>query len=114
MIKIVTKSFDKHSYFRYGLGMKKRLESGISARSVGFGDLSYVKSYAEEFGLTGTVSVKNDGSIKIIAEGEDNNIMEFLKKLEAEEHSFSRVENFYEKWAEPTGEFENFSIHAGK
>ena len=90
--------------------MFRRLESGISARSVRFSDLSYVKSYAEKFGLTGVVFTKDDGTVKVIAEGEEKNLEKFIKELEKEEHSLSRVENFYEKWGEPTGGFKNFSI----
>ena len=94
--------------------MLRRLESGISARSVGFNDLSLIKSVADHFQLKGVVSVRNDGSVKVIAEGEEKNLDKFTKELKKEEHSFSRVENFYEKWEEPTGEFENFSINAGQ
>jgi acylphosphatase len=94
--------------------MLKRLESGISARSVGFNDLSLIKDFADQFQLRGVIFTKEDGSIKIIAEGEEENLKEFTKELEKEEHSLSRVENFYEKWDEPTGEFNDFSIEQHK
>jgi acylphosphatase len=92
--------------------MKKRLESGISARSVGFSELSWVKIHAEELGLKGVIAVQNDGSIKIIAEGPEEDLIIFAQELEKEEHSLSRVENFYINWEKPTGEFQDFSILA--
>ena len=92
--------------------MLKRIESGISARSVSFNDLSWVKIHAEELDLKGVITIQNDGSVKIIAEGPEENLIIFAKELEKEEHSLSRVENFYINWRNPTGEFQDFSILA--
>lgn len=89
--------------------MWKRIESGISARSVEFDFLSWVKGYAANLGLMGATFMKKDGSIEIIAEGEEKNLTKLAKKLEKGD-LFSRVENFYVKWMEPKKEFDNFSV----
>ena len=109
LIKIVTKYFDKTNYFWYYKGMIKRFESGISAKAIGFEYLSWIKSYALKAHLLGTVFEKNDGSIKIIAEGEDTDLNELAKKLENSNFLFP-MENFYVKWEKPKGDYKDFSI----
>ena len=50
---------------------------------------------------------------KIIAEGEEEALEKFAKKMQRG-HSlfgmFTTVDNFFVKWEEPTGEFNEFSI----
>lgn len=75
-----------------------------------FSDLSWIKDFADRLGLVGIVFEKHDGTIKVIAEGEEKDLRKLARELEREEKSFSRVENFYEKWAEATGEFKEFSV----
>ena len=94
--------------------MLKRIISGISARALGFGYLSWVKDLAVKLKLKGEVFTKDDGSMEIIAEGEEENLEKLTKKLEKKENSLSRVENFYIKWEEPKEEFEDFSIGHNK
>lgn len=90
--------------------MFKRIESGIAGKGLGFDYLSSIKEVATDLGLEGTVSLKDDGSIKIVAEGEEKSLVKFTKKLERN-FFFSQIENFYIIWYKPTREFNNFSIN---
>jgi acylphosphatase len=90
--------------------MFKRIESGIAGKGLGFDYLSSIKDVASNLELEGTVSLKDDGSIKIIAEGEEKSLLKFTKKLERN-FFFSPIENFYIIWHEPTREFNNFFIN---
>lgn len=93
--------------------MIKRIESGIAGRGLGSDYLSNTKDLAIKLGLKGVVFTKDDGSIKVIAEGEDVNLMKFAKKLETN-FFFSSIENFYVNWLDSTKEFNDFSINNKK
>lgn len=85
------------------------MESGISAKSIGADYLSWVKDCAKKLHLKGAVFTKDDGSIKIIAEGEDEDLRELTEKLEVNNLLFT-VENFYVKWEDAKEEFKDFTI----
>lgn len=86
------------------------MESGIAGKEFSFDYLSSVQEMAVGCGLVGVVFEKDDGSIKLIAEGEEEDLVEFAEKLEKLGFMHTVVENFYVKWDEPTGEFKDFSI----
>ena len=89
--------------------MLRRIESGISAKNLGVDYLFYLKECATHLGLNGIVFTKDDGSVKIIAEGEDENLIKFEGKIK--ESSFLHpMRNFYIKWEEPSGEFKDFTV----
>lgn len=90
--------------------MIERIESGIAARSMGFRELWSIKEEAKRLGVKGVVFNRGDGSVKIIAEGERPNLQEFAMDLESVGHLHT-VENFWIKWAEPTGEFKDFVVN---
>ena len=89
--------------------MIKRIESGIAGKGLGFNYLSSIKDIANDLGLKGIVFTKEDGSIKVISEGEEINLQKFAKKLERN-FFFTPIENFYVIWHDSTGEFKDFSI----
>ncbi|KKQ85071.1 MAG: hypothetical protein UT09_C0051G0009 [Parcubacteria group bacterium GW2011_GWF2_38_8] len=62
--------------------MLRRIESGITARGLKFDYLLWVEKLAFRFGIKGIIFTKNDGSVKIIAEGEEKNLLELVKKIE--------------------------------
>jgi acylphosphatase len=77
----------------------------------------WIRRHAIKYGLKGLTFFKNDGSIKIIAEGEERNLLIFIKKLKRGRHFFSiffSVENFSIVWHEPRNEFVDFSISESK
>jgi acylphosphatase len=85
------------------------MESGIAGKGLGFDYLSRIKDQALKLGLVGTVFVKEDGSIKVIAEGIDVDLEKFAKTLEPSRF-FSTVENFYILWKESDIKYKDFSI----
>lgn len=89
--------------------MIKKIESGIAGKGMGSDCLSSIKERAVELNLTGVVFLKDDGSIKVVAEGEEKDLIQFTKKIERK-FFFSNIENFYVIWHESIREFSNFSI----
>ena len=88
--------------------MWKRIESGVSAKTLYNDYLFSTRDYALELGLVGIVFFKNDGSLKIIAEGEEKILKEFAKELK--KGSYFPVENFYLVWKEPNHQYIDFRI----
>ena len=90
--------------------MFKRIESGTCGWLLGVDYLSQVKEKADQFKINGIVSIQEDGSIKVIAEGQEKDLGKFVKKLK-KGRLFSHIENFYVKWFESEKEFSNFYIN---
>ena len=79
------------------------------ARRLTYNYLSWIANKATQFGLTGCAFFREDGSIEVIAEGEEENLELFADKL-SRGHIFIRIENFSVTWHHPTSEFQDFSI----
>ena len=71
--------------------------------------LVWIYNHAVRLGLKGTTFFNSDGSIKIVAEGEEKNLMEFANNLEGESN-YRDIENFYTKWVEPNKNLESFYV----
>jgi len=87
----------------------KSIEVTVSGRvqMVMFRD--FVQRKATKLGLMGTVENKPDGTVHVVAEGDDTN----LKKLIAYLHKgsvLSRVDDVAVTYKEPLGAFERFTI----
>ena len=89
--------------------MQKRLECQVFGRvqMVMFRD--FVKRYARALGITGTVKNNIDGSVSIVAEGEESVLRELLARANRGS-IFARVDCVKEKWSAPLGEFKSFDI----
>jgi len=89
--------------------MKKRLECKITGRVqlVMFRD--FVQRKASATGLLGTVRNKKDGSVVVVAEGEQGKLEQLLLLLHRGS-LLSRVDKVEEKWGEATSEFPDFRI----
>ena len=93
--------------------MQKCIESTISGINLDHEYLFWIRNNAVQLGLKGITFFKGDGSIKVIAEGEEQNLNKFLNKLRRGRHFFSifyPVENFSIILHEPKNEFEDFTI----
>lgn len=93
--------------------MQKCIESVMSGKNLKYDYLLWISHQAVQLGIKGITFFKNDGSIKTIAEGEERNLLFFMKKLRRGKFFFpvfSPVENFSIKWCEPKNEFSDFSI----
>ena len=106
---LVTKSIDDNTKYVYYLRMVKYMESGIAGRDLGFHYLKWIKNLAIRSQIKGIVFTRPDGSIRVVAEGEERNLMEFANKLEREGNG-REIENFYIKWGEQNKDLENFHV----
>ena len=71
-------------FFDFGAMIKvmlKRVESGVSGKGLGPDFLEGVRDLALSYGLVGIAFTRDDGSIKIIAEGEEKKIGEIRQKI---------------------------------
>ncbi len=89
--------------------MQKRLECQVSGRVqlVMFRDFAQRK--ASRLGLVGTVKNNPDGSVSVVAEGDEETLKKFLILIH-KGSVLSRVDNVSEKWSEYLGEYKNFVI----
>ena len=108
---ILTKSIDNLLLLVYYYDMLKHIESGISGKMIGFNSLSWIQDIANDLHVKGVVLTKPDGSIKVIAEGEETALREFTETIKTGK-VFSETENFYVKWSESTRNLGNFFVVA--
>jgi acylphosphatase len=64
---------------------------------------------ARKLGLVGWVMNEPDGTVKVVAEGEEEKLKEFIKWC-YNGSMLARVEKVEVEWAEATGEFKKFEI----
>ena len=64
---------------------------------------------ARQYGLTGWVKNKPDGSVEMVVEGEEDQVKDFLAWAQTGP-STSRVDKIETKWRSYTGEFSEFRI----
>lgn len=89
-----------------------RLEAVVAGRVQGVGFRDWTAERATLLGLVGWVRNENDGSVRLVAEGED----EALGRLERELHDgppAARVDSVAATRLQATGEFARFSIRSG-
>ncbi|OGF58230.1 hypothetical protein A3B05_00740 [Candidatus Giovannonibacteria bacterium RIFCSPLOWO2_01_FULL_43_160] len=88
---------------------QKRITARIAGRvqMVMFRDFASRK--ARGLGLTGFVKNDADGSVKVVAEGDEDVLKQFIELLR-EGPLFAKVENIMVDWEEPTFEFTSFEI----
>lgn len=89
--------------------MKKRLCLRVFGYVQGVNYRFYAKEKAYELNLSGFVKNENDGSVSIIAEGDEKKLKEFLSWCK-EGPLFARVTNLEEKWEKYQGGFDRFEI----
>ena len=89
--------------------MIRYMESGISGKGLGFNCLKQIKNTAVKFQIKGIVFTKPDGSIRVVAEGEEKDLIGFANELEAENNS-REIENFYIKLSEPNKDLRSFHV----
>lgn len=88
----------------------KRLEARVSGFVQGVGFRYFVKRNANMLNLVGYTENLHDGSVQVVAEGEENNLVKFLDILR-KGNSFSLVKNVDYNFSEPLGEFSAFEIY---
>lgn len=86
----------------------KRITVVVSGRIQNVGYRAEVSTIARTFGLTGFVQNLEDGRIKIIAEGEDDNLDRFLDAIRIGTTLIDVVESVEVEYADATGEYADF------
>ena len=89
--------------------MKKRLRATITGRVQMVMYRDFAQRKARRLGLVGTVQNMKDGSVAVVAEGDEvalGQYIEFLNKGSI----LSKVKNVRIEWLEASGEFGDFLI----
>lgn len=89
--------------------MHKRLECRVSGRvqMVMFRD--FVTRKAKSLGVFGSVKNNKDGTVSVVAEGEEGDLIKLLVQIK-KGPILARVDSVEEAWGEYLGEYKNFAI----
>lgn len=89
--------------------MMKRVECIVRGRVQGVFYRATARQWAQEAGVAGTVRNLPDGTVEVIAEGEEEKLAHFLEGL-AQGSPFSKVDGIAVEWKEPANEFFDFRV----
>ncbi len=89
--------------------MQKRLHAIVYGRVQGVFFRDFARRHARALGLTGFVRNAEDGTVEVVAEGEEVVLTPFLAFLR-KGPLFAKVENVAEVWGEAEGTFSDFRI----
>ncbi|MGB3922284.1 MAG: acylphosphatase [Minisyncoccia bacterium] len=70
---------------------------------------SFARARAHKLGLKGTVRNLADGTVEVIAQGEEEKLKKFIDELH-KGSLFSRVDEVKVTWCEPEAKFSDFEI----
>ncbi len=87
----------------------RRLSATFDGRVQGIGFRFTTVEIARHHAVTGYVQNLMDGSVKLIAEGEEEELLRFLDALR-ESHVFRYVTSENLAWGAPTGDMDSFVI----
>jgi len=91
------------------MAKKRRVEIKITGYVQGVFFRYGAKAEAERLGLTGFAKNEPDGSVTVVAEGEENNLQKLAEWCK-NGTKYSRVEQVEARWREAEGGFSNFEI----
>ena len=89
--------------------MLKRLELTISGKVQGVFFRQFIKENATILEINGIVENKTDETVKVTAEGEENNLEKLIELCEIGPKQ-AAIDNIEISWAEPTNKFKQFII----
>ncbi|NTV22616.1 MAG: acylphosphatase [Candidatus Yonathbacteria bacterium] len=89
--------------------MTKRMTCTISGRTQGVMFRDFIQRSALALGIVGQVWNEKDGSVTVVAEGEETVLAELLARIK-KGPPLARVEHVEVKYADAMGEFEGFHI----
>ena len=92
--------------------MNERLEAIISGRVQMVMYRDFAARSARSLGLVGEVKNLSDGTVRVIAEGSRDKLLEFVARLKRGS-LFSHVEQVTCTWSPATGEYPSFAIAYG-
>ncbi|MDD3887663.1 MAG: acylphosphatase [Patescibacteria group bacterium] len=89
--------------------MLKRLEIAISGKVQGIFFRQFIKENAVNLKLNGFVENKANGTVKVIAEGEEDNLQKLIESCKIGP-KLARIDDLKISWSKPTNEFQEFII----
>ena len=89
--------------------MFKRAEAWFTGRVQGVYFRDYTRRHSIELRVRGWVMNQDDGSVQAVFEGEENDILEVIRRLR-EEHPIASVDGVDIRWEDYRGEFKEFQI----
>ena len=87
----------------------KRIHLIVSGKVQGVFYREFARKEAERIGVKGFVRNLRDGTVEVVAEGDDNKLNEFIKSCRKGSFA-SFVKNVDVKEEKPTNEFEDFEM----
>jgi acylphosphatase len=90
----------------------KRIQMVVRGRVQGVFFRASAQREARQLGLTGWVKNRPDGSVEIVAEGEEDQVKDLLAWAQ-NGPTTARVDKVETKWRSYTGEFSDFRIAGG-
>ncbi len=88
---------------------EKRLTAKISGRVQGVFFRDNARKIAQDLDLVGWVQNMPDGSVQVVAEGDERRLERFLESLKEGSDS-AVISDVGIKWEKPKGEFEEFEV----
>ncbi len=88
---------------------QKRIHLVVRGRVQGVYFRASAKREARQLGLTGWVKNRNDNAVELLAEGEEDQVKDFLAWAQ-HGPSTARVDKVETRWRSYTGEYSNFQI----
>ncbi len=88
----------------------KRIHLVVRGRVQGVYFRASAQREARQLGLTGWVKNRPDGAVELVAEGEEDQVKDFLAWAQ-HGPSTARVDKVETRWRSYTGEFAKFRIH---
>lgn len=88
---------------------QKRIHLVVRGRVQGVFFRASAQREARQLGLTGFVKNRNDGAVELVAEGEEDQVKDFLSWAQ-HGPSTARVEKVETRWRSYTGEYPDFRI----
>ncbi|OGI65497.1 hypothetical protein A3A95_03175 [Candidatus Nomurabacteria bacterium RIFCSPLOWO2_01_FULL_39_18] len=89
--------------------MKKQIILKIYGKVQGVSFRYYAKKKARELNLSGFAENESDGTVKIVALGEEKDLKELIEWCR-NGSKYARVEKVGVEWLPPTGEFSDFVV----
>ncbi len=89
--------------------MLRQIECVISGKVQGVLYRDFVRRKARHLGLFGEVSNAPDGTVRVVAQGDESELKKFIEYLK-QGSFFSRVDAVDEKWSNAEQSFSDFKI----
>ena len=90
--------------------MKKQVILQVYGQVQGVSFRYSAQRKAEELNLAGWVKNEQDGSVKIVAEGNEKKLDKLIDWCKSGEEIPTKIDKVEIKWSDASGEFDNFSI----